>query len=165
VRTAPLLTLLIACEPPPAMESNPEVLWLRSRDVVSSATAQRIVQEATAHGNTWAGPLYMISPSAFRGRHLVGHQRLYLREYEPTPGRFRTVDAADDRTMGCASLRRTVELLSEWARRFDATWDLQLGPRRMRLPGEAASIEPEICRNAGLSELAAIGRRYQDRPR
>jgi hypothetical protein len=157
--------MLVACDPPPGMRSDPEVLWFRSREMVSSATARQIVKEAAARENAWAGPLYVLSPPAFRGNHLVGHQRLFLREYESAPGRFRTVDAADDRTMACSTLRRTVELLSDWSRRFDTAWDVQLGSLRERLPGGVGSIEREACGNLGLSEIASIDRRYQDRPR
>jgi hypothetical protein len=165
VRAAPLLILLVACDPPPAMQSDPEVLWFRSRDMVSPATARQIVKEAAAQENAWAGPLYVMSPAAFRGKHLLGHQRLFLREYENAQGRFRSVTAADDRTMGCSCLRRTMELLSEWSRRFGTDWDLQLGPLRVHVPGDSHPIEREVCRDVALSELAAIDRRYQDRPR
>jgi hypothetical protein len=160
-----LLAMLFACDPPPAIPSDPEVLWIRGRDVVSAATARQVVQEAAEHENTWAGPLYVLSPAAFRGKHLVGHQRLFLREYESTPGRFRTVDKADDRAMACATLRRTVELLSAWSRRFDTAWDVQLGPVRERIPGRSGAIDRAACGNPMSSEIAAIDRRYHDRPR
>jgi hypothetical protein len=165
VRAAPLLVLLLACDPPPAMRSDPEELWFRSRDAVSSATARRVVQEAAEHESTWAGPLYVLSPPAFRGKHLIGHQKLFLREYEPAPGRYRTVDAADDRIMACATLHRTMELLSDWNRRFGTAWDVQLGPLHERVPGRVGSIDRNACGNLAPSEVAAIDRRYPDRPR
>jgi hypothetical protein len=165
VRATPLLLLLLACDPPPAMRSDPEELWFRSRGVVSSATALQVVQEAAGHENSWAGPLYVLSPPASRGKHLLGHQKLFLREYEPGPGRFRAVDAADDRTMACATLRRTLELLSDWNRRFGTAWDVQLGPMQERVPGRAGSIDRNACSDLAPTELAAIDRRYPDRPR
>jgi hypothetical protein len=165
VRATPLLLLLLACDPPPAMRSDPEELWFRSRGVVSSATALQVVQEAAGHENSWAGPLYVLSPPASRGKHLLGHQKLFLREYEPAPGRFRAVDAADDRTMACATLRRTLELLSDWNRRFGTAWDVQLGPMQERVPGRAGSIDRNACSDLAPTELAAIDRRYPDRPR
>jgi hypothetical protein len=165
MRAISLLAVLFACDPPPAMTNDPEVLWIRSRDVVSPATARQVVQEAAEHESTWAGPLYVLSPAASRGKHLVGHQRLFLREYESEPGRFRTVDTADDRTMACATLRRTVELLSDWSRRLDTAWDVQLGPLRERIPGRVGSIDREACGSLRPSEIAAIDRRYQDRPK
>jgi hypothetical protein len=76
VRAAPLLILLVACDPPPAMQSDPEVLWFRSRDMVSPATARQIVKEAAAQENAWAGPLYVMSPAAFRGKHLLDSDKL-----------------------------------------------------------------------------------------
>ena len=165
VRATPLLLLLLACDPAPAMRSDPEELWFRSRGVVSSATALQVVQEAAGHESGWAGPLYVLSPPASRGKHLLGHQKLFLREYEPAPGRFRTVDAADDRTMACATLRRTLELLSDWNRRFGTAWDVQLGPLHERVPGRVGSIDRNACRDLAPSEIAAIDRRYRDRPR
>jgi hypothetical protein len=157
--------MIFACDPPPALRNDPDVLWFRSREIVSSATARRIVKQAAAQENTWAGPLYVLSPQAVGGQHLIGHQRLFLREYEPAPGRFRTVDATDDRTMACATLRRTAGLLSDWSRRFDTAWDVQLGSLLQRIPGEIGSIDREACRNLTLAEITAIDRRYEDRPR
>jgi len=157
--------MLVACDSPPGMRSDPEVLWFRSRDTVSAAAAQQMVKEGSARENAWAGHLSILSPPAIRGRHLLGHQRLFLREYESASGRFRTVDADDDRTMACSTLRRTVELLSDWSRRFDTAWDLQLGALRERLPGPAGAIDREACGDLGLPEVAAIDHRYRDRPR
>src|SRR4051812_49110206 len=101
MRAVCVLIFAIACERPPVMENNPDVLWFRARGVVPPATAEQIVKEAAARRDVWAGPMYVMSPSAFRGRHLLGHQRLFLREYEPASGRFRAVNAADDRIMAC----------------------------------------------------------------
>ena len=64
VRATPLLLLLLACDPAPAMRSDPEELWFRSRGVVSSATALQVVQEAAGLESGWAGPLYVLSPPA-----------------------------------------------------------------------------------------------------
>lgn len=147
------------------MQSNPEVFWFRSRGVVSSSTARQIVREAVAGGTAWAGPIYVLWPGAFGGQHLIGHERLYLREYEPAPGRFRTVDSTDDRAMACATLRGAVKLLSDWNRRFDTAWDIQLGEQHGSLPGDVSALEGAVCGGLAPAETAAILKRYSDRPR
>jgi (2Fe-2S) ferredoxin len=165
MRAVPLLAMLCACEKPPALESNPEVLWFRSSSVVSPSSARQIVQETAEQPEPWAEPLYVFSPRASGGHHLVGHQRLYLREYEAAVGQFRAVAPDDDREMGCASLRRTLDLLTEWSRRFEARWDLRLGGRHGRVPGNVTRIEEDVCRGITTVDTVAVTVRYSDRPR
>jgi hypothetical protein len=163
MRPAALAILFVACERPPVMEHNPDVLWFRSRDPVSTAIAKQIVNEARHDG--WAGPMYVMMPSATRGSHLVGHQRIRLGEYETVDGQFRIVDPADDHAMGCVTVRQALESLRAWTRRFDVQWDVHLGPSRWRVPRNASAVEYAACQNASAADEAAIERRYADRPR
>lgn len=163
MRPAALAILFVACERPPAMERNPDVLWFRSRTPVSTAIAEQIAKEAWHDG--WAGPMYVMTPRARQGSHLVGHQRILLHEYETMSGQFRTVDLADDHAMGCVIARQALELLTTWNRRFDVQWDVQLGRSRGRVPRNASAIEYAACQNASAADAAAIERRYADRPR
>jgi hypothetical protein len=168
MRAAPLLLFFLACDPPPSMEANPEVLWFRSREAVAGDVAGQVVREAAEQSRIWAAPLYVLSPAAFGGRHLIGHQQLYLREYETAKGRFRTVDPIDDRAMACIWLRRDLESLASWNRRFGARWDLQLGLLRAQLPGspdEVTRIERAVCGPVHPNGVDAVDRRYDDRPR
>ena len=160
-----MLAMLCACEKPPALESNPEVLWFRCTSVVSAATAHQIAQEAAAQPDAWAAPLYVFSPRAFGGRHLVGHQRLYLREYESAVGRFRSVAPDDDRKMACAGLRHALGLLTDWGGRFNLRWDLRLGGRRGKVPNETRWIEDDVCRGVTTADTELMRTRYRDRPR
>jgi hypothetical protein len=160
VRAGLLLTLLVACERPPAMESDPETLWFRSRAVVSPADAEWVVAQArSGPRRPWAGPVWVLTPHAFRGRHIVGHQRLFLRDYETSAGQFRSVDAEDNRAMACRELRTTLSALERWSRERKLEWDLQLGKLR-----ESGAIERAICAGASAA-TAEIERRYPDRPR
>ncbi len=166
MRIALLLPLLLACEPP-AMESNADVLWFRSRSVASGPDAELIsVQARSAPGPGWAGPLWVLTPRAFRGRHVIGHLRLYLREYEAPPGRFRTVDAADDRAMACSGLRAMLSQLADWNRQRGLEWDVQLGQMRAQVPDGDGLAQLERATCAGVSgDPAGIARRYADRPK
>jgi hypothetical protein len=165
MRAVVLVAMLFACEKPPALENNPEVLWFRCSSMVSASSAQQIVEEAAAQPDAWAGPIYVLSPRGFGGHHLIGHQRLYLREYEITVGQFRAVDPDDDRAMGCASLRHVLGLLNDWARRFHLRWDVRLGGQRGRLPGDARRIEENACRGVKSGDTEMVRVRYPDRPR
>lgn len=165
MRAVALFAMLYACEKPPALESNPEVLWFRCSSVVSPSSARQIVQEAAAQPDPWAGPLYILSPRAFGGHHLIGHQRLYLREYETAVGLFRAVSSDDDRTMGCATLRQTLGVLADWSRRFNVRWDVRLGALRGRVPDEVMRIEENVCRGMTTADAELVKVRYSDRPR
>jgi hypothetical protein len=163
MKHAGLAVLLVACQRPPAMEWNPNVLWFRSRDTVSTPIARKIVSEA--HRDGWAGPMYLMMPPAGRAHHLVGHQRILLREYETVSGRFRTVDPADDRAMGCVTVRLALESLEAWTRHYDVRWDAQLGSLRAHLPEHAQAIEAAACQDAPPADASTIRLRYADRPR
>jgi hypothetical protein len=130
-------------------------------------SAQRMVQEASARGDAWAGHIYLVAPKAFLGRHLIGHHCVHLREYETAGGDFRAVDPADDRTMACAEVRRDVDLLSDWSRRFPVRWDVRLGARKARVPDgpDLARFIDAVCDSAALGRVPEIDRRYPDRPR
>src|SRR5260370_28640031 len=151
VRIALLFAFVLACDSPPAMESNPEVLWFRSRSVASGNDAAFIsAQSRSAPGLGWAGPLWVLTPRALMGRHVIGHLRLYLREYEAPPGRFRTVDAADDHAMACSGLRAMLSQLADWNRQRGLHWDVQLGQLRAQVPdGDGlAQLERATCAGA-----------------
>ena len=163
MRPAALAILFVACERPPVMERNPDVLWFRSRDHVSTAIAEQIVKEARQDG--WAGPMYVLMPHVTGGSHLVGHQRILLHEYETASGQSRIVDAADDHAMGCFTVRWALESLTAWTRRFEGQWDVQLGPSRERVPRNSPAIEHAACHHVSAGDAAAIERRYADRPR
>ncbi len=165
MRAVALLAMLCACEKPPALESNPEVLWLRCSSVVSPSSARQIIQEAAAQPDPWAGPLYILSPRAFGGHHLIGHQRLYLREYETSVGQFRAVAPDDDRKMACASLRHALGLLTDWSRRFNLRWDIRLGGRRGHVPADTTRIEEIVCKDVTTADSEIVRVRYPDRPR
>ena len=147
------------------MENQPDVLWFRSQDVVSAEEARKIVVDGAAQRAIWAGPPYVLATQESGGRHLIGHQRLFLREYEVPTGSIRTVDAADDRVMACASLRQMLQWLSGWSDRTGVRWELQLGARRAALPGDPAEIVRDVCGEKSATDIAAIDRRYPDRPR
>jgi hypothetical protein len=168
VRGAPVLVLLLACDRSPLLEGDADELVFRSRGMVPAATAELIVREAAARRNAWATPLYVKAPSTSRGREILGHHCVFLRDYETASGGFRTVHARDDRAMACAEVRRDVELLSDWGRRFAVHWDVRLGKHRGRIPGasgDVARLTSYVCDSADLGDLAAIERRYSDRPR
>jgi (2Fe-2S) ferredoxin len=165
MRAVVLVAMLFACEKPPTLENNPEVLWFRCSGVVSPASARRIVEEASSQPDPWAGPIYVLSPHAFGGHHLIGHQRLYLREYETAVGQFHAVAADDDRTMACASLRHALRLLNDWGRRFNLRWDVQLGGQRARVPADARRLEETACRGVKSGDTEMVRVRYPDRPR
>jgi len=44
-------------------------------------------------------------------------------------------------------------------------WELRLGKWRAKLPGDVARFTAVACDAAGLGDLAAIERRYSDRPK
>jgi hypothetical protein len=70
--------------------------------------------------------------------------------------------------MACAEVRRDLAMLADWSRRFGVRWDLRLGKRRAKLPGAAGNLArfaAVACVAAGLGDLAAIERRYSDRPK
>lgn len=162
-----LFLFVLACDPPPAMESNRDVLWFRSRSVASASDAAFIsAQSRSLPQSGWAGPLWVLTPRAFMGRHVIGHLRLYLREYEAPPGRFRTVDATDDRAMACSGLRALLAQLADWSRQRGLQWDVQLGQLRAQVPdGDAlAQLDRATCAGAS-GDPAAISRRYADRPK
>jgi hypothetical protein len=162
-----LFAFVLACESPPAMESNPDVIWFRSRSVVSVDNAAWIsAQSRSTNEGRWAGPLWVMTPRAFMGRHVIGHVRLYLREYEAPPGRFRTVDASDDRAMACSGLRAMLSQLADWNRQRGLQWDVQLGQLRAQVPdGDGiAQLERATCAGAS-GDPAGIARRYADRPK
>jgi hypothetical protein len=165
VRAASLVLLLVACASPPAMESDPNVLWFRSHGVVGSDVVIGLLKENAASRDPWAGPLYLLPARVPGGMYLLGHQRLFLGEYETSTGRFRTVDPADDRTMACVALQQTLARLAAWSRRDGVRWDLQVGLRRGSLPGDTGAIERHCCGDAIPSQVDEIDRRYGDRPR
>lgn len=100
-----------------------------------------------------------LTPHAFRGRHIIGHQRLFLRDYETSSGQFRSVDAGDDRAMACRELRAALSTLAQWGHERGLEWDLQLGKLR-----ESGAINRAICAGASAA-TGEIERRYPDRPR
>jgi hypothetical protein len=165
MRAVAFLAVVCACEKAPVLEKNPDVLWFRANGVVSASTAQQIADEAAAQPDAWAGPLYVLSPPAFGGRHLFGHQRLYLREYETSVGRFRAVSPDDDQKMACATLRHTLGLLTDWSQRLNTRWDVRLGGQRGRVPKETGSIEDGVCRHVTTADTELVRLRYPDRPR
>jgi hypothetical protein len=165
MRAVALVAMVCACEKPPALESNPEALWFRCAGVVSSSSARQIVLEAAAQPDPWAGPLYVLSPRAFGGFHLLGHQRLYLHEYESTVGQFRVVAPEDDHKMACASLHHALGLLTDWSRRFNVRWEVQLGGQRGQVPGDTKRIEESVCQGVTTMDTEFVRVRYPDRPR
>jgi hypothetical protein len=138
VRALPLLFALLACDQPPGLESDPNVVWFRSSHRVSQATAVRIRSEVNPQPDWWAGPVYLYSSGRSGDAFLLGHQKLHLREYEVAVGTLRGVDAIDDRFMACDEARRLLLLLSGWAREFDTGWSVQLGTARGEVPSTAA---------------------------
>jgi hypothetical protein len=149
------------------MENDPDVLWFRSRSSVSATDASALSAQARSAGAGWAGPLWVLAPRSFLGRHLVGHQRLWLREYESPAGRFRTVAPADDRAMACGGLRAAVAMLADWGRLHGVQWDLRLGNLKAQIPDgpSLAQLENAACSGAPGADPAEIARRYPDRPR
>lgn len=168
MRGAPVLVLLLACDRSPLLEGTADELLFHSGGPVPAATARLIVQEAAARGNVWAAPLYVMAPSTSGGTEILGRHSVYRRDYETASGEFRTVDARDDRAMACDEVRRDVELLSDWTRRFAVHWHLRLGKHRGRIPdatGDVARLTRSVCDRAPLGDLVGIERRYSDRPR
>jgi len=166
MRGVAILALLLACERPPAIEGSAEELSFRSRGVVPAIHAERMIREASERKNTWAGNLYLVGPKAVFGRHLIGHHCIRLSEYETKVGAFRTVNPADERSMACAEVRRDIELLSDWSRRFPVRWDLRLGARQARIPDgpDLASFISAACDRTTPDRAEEIERRYSDRP-
>jgi hypothetical protein len=165
MRAVALVAMLCACETPPALESNPDELWFRCNCVVSPASARHVVQEAPAQRDAWAGPLYVLSPRAFGGFHLLGHQRLYLHEYESTVGQFRVVAPEDDNKMACASLHHALGLLTDWGRRFNVRWEVRLGGQRGQVPEDTKRIEESVCQGVTTMDAEVVRVRYPDHPR
>jgi hypothetical protein len=168
MRGGPLLILLVACEQPPSLQGSADELTFRSDGVVSTPAAERIVQEAASRPDAWAAPPYVVAPPAFFGKHVIGHHCVHLRDYETAHGEFRTVVAEDDLAMACAEVRRDVAMLTDWSGRFGVRWELRLGKRRAKVPGaagEVARFTAVACDAAQLDDLAAIERRYSDRPK
>ena len=167
MRAVFILAVFLACERPPAIEGDADEISFRSRGVVPSASAERMIQEASGRRDVWAGRLYLVAPAAFLGRHLVGHHRVHLSEYETNAGEFRAVKPADDRAMACAEVRKDIELLADWSRRFPVRWDVRLGGRQARVPDgpDLARLIGAVCPAARPDGVAEIERRYVDRPR
>jgi hypothetical protein len=168
MRGGPLLILLVACEQLPSLRGSADELTFRSDGVVPAPAAERIVQEAASRPDSWASPAYVVACPAFFGKHLIGHHDVHLRDYETASGEFRSVVEEDDLAMACAEVRRDLAMLADWSRRFGVRWDLRLGKRRAKLPGAAgdlARFAAVACVAAGLGDLAAIERRYSDRPK
>jgi len=167
MRAVSILAILLACERPPAIEGNADELSFRSREVVPLASAEQMIQEASKRRNTWAGHLYLVGPGAILGRHLIGHHCIRLGDYETDGGQFHAVSPADDRAMACAEVRRDIDLLSDWSRRFPVRWDVRLGVRKARVPDgpDLGRFVDAVCDPAAADRTAEIDRRYSDRPR
>ncbi len=168
MRGGPVLILLVACEQPPSLQGSADELTFRSDGVVPAPAAERIVQEAASRPDAWAAPPYVVAPSAFFGKHVIGYHCVHLRDYETASGEFRTVVAEDDLAMACGEVRRDVAMLADWSRRFGVRWELRLGEGRTKVPGPAGDVArftAVACDTARLGDLAAIERRYSDRPK
>jgi hypothetical protein len=167
MRSVLLLALLFACERPPTIEGSADELSFRSRGAVSSVQAERMIHEALARNESWAGRLYLVAPKAFLGRHLIGHHCVHLSEYETKRGEFRAVRPADDRAMACLEVRRDIELLSDWSRRFPVRWDVRLGKRQTRVPDgpDLVRLISSVCDPVAVDRAAEVESQYGDRPR
>ena len=167
MRGVAILAMLLACERPPAIEGSREELSFRSRGVVPAIQAERMIREASERKNTWAGHLYLVGPKAVFGRHLIGHHCIRLSEYETKVGAFRAVSPADERSIACAEVRRDIELLSDWSRRFPVRWDVRLGKRQTRVPDgpDLVRLISSVCDPVAVDRAAEVESQYGDRPR
>ncbi len=97
-----------------------------------------------------------------KAKYLFGERRLFLIEYESSPGNFREVEARDDATMAYAEAVHTVDQLTRWAKEQDLSWDVQLDKRVGRVDARgpdanARQILAGLAKKAGAPEVNSLG--------
>ncbi|GAC1339740.1 MAG: hypothetical protein NVSMB23_09120 [Myxococcales bacterium] len=165
----------------PELHNDPQALAWRSRAKVPDADARQILAQTVSAARTraaWAEAAHVHAADGPVGdgtpKFLFGEARLFLVEYETTPGNFRAVDAGDDASMALSDARFVFGLLARWAREHPVSWEVQLGALRGRIdakgPDAAAARILDSLRQPGAadppsdeSSRTAIDRKYRDR--
>ena len=180
------LAALSGCkQAPPALHEDAQALSYRTRAPVSDEVAGQIAAQAAREARVraaWSEPGQLHcadgAPGDGKAKFLFGEARLYLGEYEPSPGKFREVDRKDDALMAYAEARRVIDELAAWAKAHGVSWDVAVGSSRGRVDGSGpdaaarkllAALAAQAGGPAGGTKLAAerarIEEKYQDRRR
>jgi len=159
MRSVAFLIVAAACTShPPALHNDPQALAYRSRGKIPDAAARQIAAEAVGDARrrpAWSEPNHVHAADGPIGdgkdKYVFGEARLYLGEYETDPGKFREVDPKDDALMAYADAFFTMQQLQEWAQRYKASFDVQLG----RAKGRVEATGPDAAAKKLLADLSA----------
>jgi hypothetical protein len=174
------LALLSCSSRPPALHKDPQSLAYRSRAKVKDSDAKLIAAEAVGIARrrpAWSESLHVHSDGPIgdgRPKYLFGDARLFLVEYETTPGRFHEVLPSDDALMAYAEAQFVLQQLERWAKQHGVSWDVQLGKQRGRVgedgpDAKAQKILAGLAGGAGSpaatleAERARLDVKYRDR--